>query len=585
MVFKYFPHKRYLPEDYEAASIQSNSDDSADSVSDIKVGKAGYVSQVQKEVDVATEKESEAEYKSPTVAILQDQSGKEYRIREFKDQANRHWYDVFDEFEYRETTEEASKYKWNRWFREDMPDAEKRLVWKLDFFIAFASFVGYWAKYLDSSNLSNAYVSGMKESIGMKGNDLVNTQLSFNVGNCLFELPFLFILPHVPIPYLLGAAEIGWSAFTLGTSGVKSTGGLEAVRFFVGSFEAAYFPCIHYTLSSWYLPSEVSRRGALFYMGQFLGVLTSGLLQSAIYNDLDGANGWEGWRYMYIVDGFISVAVGIMALFCFPGTPFSCYSLFLTDDEIRIARKRMIENGSDARLHIDTFFDKSKWKQALSSWQVWVLSIYNMFGFNTNSTSSGSFALWLKSLDKYSVGKIDNLTAVPPALGLIWIVIVCGGADITRRRFLMINFSFIMNFISNIILAIWDVPYGAKWYGFLTAYWSWSQSSTFYPLLSDMFRGDNEVKTVAWMTIYIVGLQSSVWLGRLMWPTTQSPRFHLGFSSCAYFSLGALVTFSIAFLFFKRDEKRESLNQGIFTYNSKKESLEDALASYKVKYL
>lgn len=466
-----------------------------------------------------------------------------------------------------------------------MPAEEKSLIWKLDLLIAFSSFIGYWAKYLDSANLNNAYVSGMKESIGMKGNDLVNTQLTFNVGNCLFEIPFIFILPHVPIPYVLFGAELGWSAFTLGISGVQNVASLEALRFFVGSFEAAYFPCIHYTLSSWYLPSEVSRRGAVFYMGQFLGVLTSGLLQSAIYDDLDGKNGIDGWRYMYIVDGIISLVVAVMALFSFPGTPFSCYSIFLTDDEIRIARKRMIENGNDSSLHIDGFINKAKWKEALKSWQTYLFSAAGLFMFNTNSSSSGSFALWLKSLDKWSVGKIDNLTAIPPALGIIYLVIICGGADITRKRFLMIIFCLIMNFIANYILSVWDVPYAAKWFGFCSAYWSWSQSSVFYPLVYDMFRGDNEVRALAWMIVYVFGLQSSVWVSRLVWPTVQSPRFHMGFATCAWFGLASDVILIIAYYVYKRDERKASTSNGIFVYNSKKQSLDESLKPYKVKYL
>ncbi|KAG7818398.1 hypothetical protein KL928_003399 [Ogataea angusta] len=486
----------------------------------------------------------------------------------YRDEANRPWWKFFDEFEYRQTSEEASRRKWYRWFPEGTSAQEVKLLCKLDILIAFYSFVGYWIKYIDSSNLNNAYVSNMKEDLGMKGNDLINTQLIFNIGNILLELPWLYLLPRVPINYSLFICELGWAAFTLGTYRVNNVGSLQAVRFFVGAFEAAYFPCIHYTLASWYKPTEVGRRGALFYAGQFLGVLTSGLLQSAAFKNLDGHHGLAGWRWMFIIDGCISFAVAILALYSLPGTPTHCYSMFLTDDEIKLARKRMKENGTDPRQEISSFFSKESWSRALKSPHVYILSIANMMGFNTNNTSAGTFTLWLKSLN-IDIGKINNWSTIPPALGILYVFIICGGADLTGKRYLFIMLSFLMTFIGNVILAIWDVSYGAKWFAFCFAYWSWSQSSVFNPLVSDLFRRDNNVRAIAWMIIYIMGLQSSVWINRLIWPTVDSPRFEKGFTTCAVFSIGFILLLAVDYFFYKKEEREHAIENGIYIYNSK----------------
>ncbi|KAG0672139.1 hypothetical protein C6P40_003574 [Pichia californica] len=493
---------------------------------------------------------------------------KTYKIREIRDEANRPWWKVFDEFEYRNTKSEAKSYKWYKWFPEGTSSAEKKLLVKLDIFLAFYSFVGYWVKYVDSANLNNAYVSGMKENLGMKGNDLINTQTVFTVGQIVFEIPWIFLLPRIPITYGLTIAELFWAAFTIGTYRVKTVSALQAIRFFVGASEAAYFPCIHFLLGSWYLPHEVGRRGALFYIGQFLGVLTSGLLQSATFKNLSGNGGLEGWRWMFIVDGGISFGVALLAFICIPGTPAKCYSLFLTDDEIRLARRRMKKNGTDVNQSTKALFDLPTWKKAFSTWHVYFLGFINILGFNSNNTSSGSFVLWLKSLKKYDTVMINNLSTVPPALGILYVLIICVGADITRKRFLFVSLSFLLNFIGNTILAVWDVSYGAKWFAFCFGYWSWSQSSVFNPLISDFFRKDTDVRAVAWMAIYIIGLQSSAWIGRLIWPTTASPRFHVGFSTCAAFSIGFAVFIGIAYFFYKNDERRESLENGIYLYNS-----------------
>ncbi|KAK6460665.1 major facilitator superfamily domain-containing protein [Scheffersomyces coipomensis] len=494
-------------------------------------------------------------------------------IKEYRDEANRPWWKFFDEFEYRLTSEQQNKEHFQkedwwrfRWFNKSLTPEERKLLIKLDLTVGVYALLGYWVKYLDSANLNNAYVSGLKEDIGMKGNDLINTQVIFLIGNIIFELPWMFLLPRVSLPYFLFAAEIIWSLFTLLTYRVRNTGELQAFRFIVGAAESPFFVIFHYSAASWYKPTEIGTIGAIFYCGQFIGVLTSGLLQGAA-STIKGS--LKGWQYMFIIDGSISFFVALLSFFLQPGTPQRCYSIWFTDDEIKLARRRMKANGTDTSHDVKSFFDKDTWKSIITSWHVWVLGFLQMMGFNTNNTSSGSFALWLKSLNRYSTKELNYLTAIPPALGVIWIMIVCVGADVTKKRFGMIFFSFIMNFIANIILAIWHVPERVKWAGFYLSYWSWSQSSVFNPLISDILRHDNNQRAIKWMVIYILGLQSSAWASKLMFETTAAPQFTAGFSTCAALSVGFNLLLTVAYYYYKRDERRNAIKSGIFLYNSK----------------
>ena len=501
-------------------------------------------------------------------------------IKEYRDESLRPWWKFFDEYEYRPTPEAGKKQEWwrFRWFSKTLSTEERNLLIKLDLTVGVYALLGYWIKFLDSANLNNAYVTGLKEDIGMKGNDLIDTQVIFLVGNIIFELPWLFLLPRVSLPYVLFGAELIWSFFTLITFKVLTPAMLKAFRFIIGSAEAPFFVIFHYSAASWYKPTEIGTIGAIFYCGQFIGVLTSGFLQGAA-STIQG--NLKGWQYMFIIDGSISLFVAILTLFLQPGTPSRCYSIWLTDDEIRLGRKRMKENGTDMSHDVKSFFDKQTWKKIITSWQFWVLSFLQMFGFNTNNTSSGSFALWLKSLDRYSPKKLNDLTTIPPALGLIWIMIVCVGADITGKRFGMVFFSFIMNFISNIILAVWNVPESAKWAGFYLSYWSWSQSSVFNPLISDILRHDSNQRAIEWMIIYIMGLQSSAWVLRLAFPTVDAPRFLAGFTTCAVLSLAFNLLLIVAYFFYKRDERKSAIKNGIYVYNSTKGETPEFIQMHK----
>lgn len=62
--------------------------------------------------------------------------------------------------------------KWYQYFSPTDSPEERRLILKLDGLIVVFVFLAYWAKVLDSSATSTAYVSGMKEDLQLYGNQL-----------------------------------------------------------------------------------------------------------------------------------------------------------------------------------------------------------------------------------------------------------------------------------------------------------------------------------------------------------------------------------------------------------------------------
>jgi hypothetical protein len=94
--------------------------------------------------------------------------------------------------------------------------------------------------------IDNAYVAGLKEDLGFKGNELVRLQTMYILGAVLGQLPFLFLFTRVPMYYLIPFMEIFWGVFTLLQYRVTSFAELAAYRFLVGWFEAAFFPAMHY---------------------------------------------------------------------------------------------------------------------------------------------------------------------------------------------------------------------------------------------------------------------------------------------------------------------------------------------------
>lgn len=178
------------------------------------------------------------------------------RSYEYRDEADRPWWRFFDEQEYRINEKERSHNKWYSWFKQGTSFKEKKLLIKLDVLLAFYSCIAYWVKYLDTVNINNAYVSGMKEDLGFQGNDLVHTQVMYTVGNIIFQLPFLIYLNKLPLNYVLPSLDLCWSLLTVGAAYVNSVPHLKAIRFFIGAFEAPSYLAYQYLFGSFYKHDE-----------------------------------------------------------------------------------------------------------------------------------------------------------------------------------------------------------------------------------------------------------------------------------------------------------------------------------------
>lgn len=164
---------------------------------------------------------------------------------EYRDEAGRPWWKFFDEYEYRLNKFERKRHKWYQWYEDGTSKKEKRLLLKLDFLVAFFLFVVFWVKSLDQSNLSNAYVSGMKEDLGMKGNDLINTTTIFSVGLVVFQFPYMYLFPRVSMHYLIPGMDLVWGIFTIGLHAVQTVSQLQALRFMVAISEAGFYIAVH----------------------------------------------------------------------------------------------------------------------------------------------------------------------------------------------------------------------------------------------------------------------------------------------------------------------------------------------------
>ncbi|KAL0775833.1 hypothetical protein CaCOL14_007120 [Colletotrichum acutatum] len=150
--------------------------------------------------------------------------------------------------------------------------------------LSWATF-GYFVRLLDSSNITNAYVSGMKEDLNFQGNEYNLLQTFFTCGYLVGQIPSQFLLTRFRPSIYLPVAELFWTIVTFCFAAVKDVRHVLALRFLLGFLESPFAVGVLTIMGSWYTP-----RGKSVYFAetQFFVLTSSRRTLQANFNLLFG---------------------------------------------------------------------------------------------------------------------------------------------------------------------------------------------------------------------------------------------------------------------------------------------------------
>ena len=170
--------------------------------------------------------------------------------------------------------------------------------------------------------------------------------------------------------FQLFAASLTRRQVVLGTGFVKGFRDLIVIRIFLGVTEAGFFPAAAFLLTLWYCRFEYQTRIGIFYAAASLAGAFSGLLAFGL-SYMDGVGGLEGWRWIFIVEGIITVVAGILTPFILPDSPET--AKFLNIEEKALVIHRLEEDSGTSSGKVETN-ERFQWKflrAALLDWKIW----------------------------------------------------------------------------------------------------------------------------------------------------------------------------------------------------------------------
>ncbi|KAF1833661.1 MFS general substrate transporter [Decorospora gaudefroyi] len=263
---------------------------------------------------------------------------------------------------------------------------EDALRRKLDCFVAPVMMMLMLISYLDRGNIGFAATQGMTDDIGLKGSEL-NTAVSvFYIFYILAEFPTSLLVKRLQFNRVIPIITFSWGLTCLCTGFVQNFAGLVTTRIFLGFFEGCLFPSMTLFLCNWYTREELGIRIAYLFIASALSGAFGGLIAFGILY-MNGVAGWEGWRWLYVIEGTITIIWAFACLFLVPKNFETAY--FLNEEEKTLMRQRAHRTQAYSDSEGSGHYGKADIKEAAKDVKSWLHGIIQiaavtiLYGFGT----------------------------------------------------------------------------------------------------------------------------------------------------------------------------------------------------------
>ncbi|KAF5970737.1 nicotinamide mononucleotide permease [Fusarium bulbicola] len=202
------------------------------------------------------------------------------------------------------------KFRWT--WRE-----ENAVRHKVDWKIMVLMCIMFAALNIDRNNIQNAVSDNMLDDLGITHADYNIGQTISRVGFLVAELPSQLISkrigPDMWIP-IMDKRQFRPAFF------LKGRASFLATRYLIATFQGGFIPDTILYLSYWYTGTRLPIRLAWFWMSSQLVDIGVGFAAVGMLS-MSGMFGYEGWRWLFLIEGAFTFLIGVASFFLMPQSP------------------------------------------------------------------------------------------------------------------------------------------------------------------------------------------------------------------------------------------------------------------------
>ena len=282
-----------------------------------------------------------------------------------------------------------------------------------------------------------------------------------------------------------------------------------------------------------YTRKELASRMAIFYSGNIAASSFSGLVAAAIF-EMDGLMGIEGWRWMFIVQGALSLAVSLPAFYLLPDSPLK--TRWLSPEQRQLAHDRIVVDTTNLGEEADVSIWKGL-KQAAMDWRTWAFCLMANLHFTTNGFKN----LLPTVIDTFGYGRVTTLGLTCPPYLLSGLVTILASWSSGRRNercfhiigckvFTIIGFTICVSTLNIAARYVGIMIFVGATYGVNNLTLGWASS---------VMGETNQKRAIVIAICNTAGNLASVY-SPFLWPDSDSPRYVTAMTSSIGFSLAVI---------------------------------------------
>ncbi|THU80658.1 allantoate permease [Dendrothele bispora CBS 962.96] len=306
-----------------------------------------------------------------------------------------------------------------RWtFRE-----ENAIVRKIDWKVMLWAAISFSALNLDRNNLSQANTDNFLPDLGLTTDD-------YNWGNSIFRLAFLC----AELPSQLVSKKIGpdrwipmqmclWSVVTLAQFWLSGRTSFLVCRALLGFIQGGFIPDLILYLSYFYTKNELPFRMALFWISSNVCSIIASFIAFGVLR-MRGVLGRAGWRWLFLVEGLITLTVGIATFFRMPPSPtqtktwYRPKGWFTEREETIIVSRILRDDPTKGDMHNREGLTLKRLWIAMCDYDLWPLYIVGLM-FGIPLSPPGSYlTLSLRNIG-FSTFQTNLLTIPSTVAGMV----------------------------------------------------------------------------------------------------------------------------------------------------------------------
>ncbi|KAF9895354.1 hypothetical protein FE257_000258 [Aspergillus nanangensis] len=304
---------------------------------------------------------------------------------------------------------------------------EKKLVRKLDWHVCLWACVMFFGLQVDRGNLVQAVSDNLLDDLNLTTNDYNTGNIIFYTSFCLAELPSQLISKQLGPDRWIPLQITLWSLVATCQAGLNGKSSFYATRCLLGVLEGGFIPDIVLWLSYFYTSSELPTRLSIFWTALSVTQIITAFMAFGILH-MRGVLGWAGWRWLFLIEGLITLLVGLGSFFRMPASAVQTKTWFrpkgwFTDREVGIVVNRVLrDDPSKGDMHNRQAITPKRLWNALRDYDLWPIYLLGLIIYTPMVPMTSYITLTLKGLgfDTFTT----NLLIIPYSVGHIILLLL-----------------------------------------------------------------------------------------------------------------------------------------------------------------